>query len=177
MLSDHLKKIPSENGAVQHEHSATIDLLYGAAWAPALLAALEQSTHHIEALLYMATPLKSKNAETIGGIADAMLAAPSRGIACRAILPTWGENDPLRNINAVFIAAATAAGWKIRRTNKNRLQHAKLYIFDRASLLIGSHNLTSTAVTQNVELSIMIESKLQAARAAALFDKIWAEAT
>lgn len=162
---------------IKEEHSATIDLLYGAAWAPALLSALEQSAHHIEALLYMATPLKAKNAETIGGIAAAMLAAPARGVACRAILPTWSDNDPLRNINAVFIAAASEAGWKIRRTHKAKLQHAKLYVFDRSSLLIGSHNLTSTAVTQNVELSIMIESKIHAARAAKVFDEVWAQAS
>lgn len=161
----------------ENDEADDVVLVTGQSWRDEIVEGIANSTHHIEIAMYMMTPQKKKNDEMFSAMNREILAAPSRGVACRAVLPTWGEKDSLKNINREWAAIATEAGWRLRYMHKNKLQHSKFWIFDKAVTIIGSHNVTSTALTQNIELSVVIRRKKTAIEASRFFEKLWIEAS
>lgn len=94
---------------------------------------------------------------------QAIVRAVRRGVVVRAI----SNNDEIvRILNNNGVRA-------VRLVVKN-LVHAKLMIIDEAITITGSHNYTTHAFTENIELSLLIDSPELAKDTLLFFDKIYA---
>jgi len=86
------------------------------------------------------------------GIRAAALAAVARGVSLRALL------DPTQPQNATTMALLQAAGAAVRFYVQagDELLHAKLGIFDRATVLFGSCNWSYSGFARNHELDLLV---------------------
>ena len=91
-----------------------------------------------------------------------MLRARARGVSLRALVDT--EAMALR---------FRALGFDVRAVQPTRMLHTKAICIDTATLILGSHNLTKRANTDNYEMSVAIQEFEAVAQFAAYFDRLW----
>ncbi len=93
---------------------------------------------------------------------QAILQAARRGVSVRAITHLKSAKDILLqqkiNVRSWHVAA---------------VMHAKFLLIDDAIMVIGSHNLSTRAMTSNLEISLLIEDALTGAEMRRLFDTLW----
>ena len=92
-----------------------------------------------------------------------LLRAVRRGVIVRALVDT----DAL-------MRRFTSLGFNCRSVVNNRMLHTKAICVDRSSLVVGSHNLTKRANTDNYEVSILTQDFEPLAQFVDYFDRMWA---
>lgn len=108
----------------------------------------------------------------------------------------WYENEPeigIQKLNIELLRAVrrgvivhclvdtarlcsyfSALGFDCRSVINNRMLHTKAICVDRRSLVVGSHNLTKRANTDNYEVSILTQDFEPLEQFITYFDKMWA---
>lgn len=93
----------------------------------------------------------------------ALLRASRRGVVVRALVDT----------NALC-SRFSALGFDCRSVVNNRMLHTKAICVDRSSLVVGSHNLTKRANTDNYEVSVITQDFEPLEQFIEYFDAMWA---
>lgn len=91
-----------------------------------------------------------------------LLRARARGVSLRALVDT--EAMALR---------FRALGFDVRSVQPTRMLHTKAICIDTVTLILGSHNLTKRANSDNYEMSVAIQEFEAVAQFAAYFDRLW----
>ena len=109
----------------------------------AALAALADARHSIDIEMFVLSDRL---------VVDAVVAAARRGVHVRALL------DPSQPQNTASLQVLEAAGAAVRFYTQagDELLHAKLGIFDRATVLFGSCNWSRSGFTRNHELDLLV---------------------
>lgn len=84
--------------------------------------------------------------------------AVRRGVRVDAVIEQGKERDNVSEVNADTARKLRAAGIRVCMDAPDRTMHTKMIVIDRRTLIIGSHNLTQSALKYNREVSIRIES-------------------
>lgn len=91
-----------------------------------------------------------------------LLRAQKRGVIVRCLVDT-----------EYLKAQMKARGFDVRSVHPKRMLHTKAICADVDKLLIGSHNLTKRANTDNYEMSVLSNEFEVCAQFVEYFDKIW----
>jgi phosphatidylserine/phosphatidylglycerophosphate/cardiolipin synthase-like enzyme len=87
-----------------------------------------------------------------------LLAAVKRGVRVDVILERNQSADDLNRNNAETAERLKRGGIRVCMDAPDRVTHTKLFVIDRRYVLIGSHNLTQSALKYNHEASVWIDS-------------------
>ena len=79
-------------------------------------------------------------------------------MAVRGILEYSGHDHTLNRANQKTAELLKKGGVAVFFDSPNRTSHAKLAVIDRRYCLVGSHNLTQSALKHNHELSLLIDN-------------------
>lgn len=85
-----------------------------------------------------------------------------RGVKVRCLVDTHAMQDTFR-----------ALGFDCRSVVNTRMLHTKALSIDDKSVIIGSHNMTKRATTDNYEMSILSQEFYVVQAYIDYFDKIW----
>lgn len=131
-------------------------LIVDNSFLPALIAEIELAKKEILISTFKIDPKNKKNQNTIQAIFKAIHRAAQNGIKIKILtnIHTGRNFLPLNNLRAAF--QLKTAGVEIRGFKKDKIIHAKYFLIDNTSLIIGSHNITQKALTANHEVSILI---------------------
>lgn len=88
--------------------------------------------------------------------------ARERGVKVRCLVDTAATAQMLRDI-----------GFNVRYISTNRMLHTKAIGIDAKTLVIGSHNLTKRASTDNYELSLVTQEPQVLLGYNDYFDRMW----
>lgn len=88
--------------------------------------------------------------------------ARERGVKVRCLVDTAATAQMLRDI-----------GFNVRYISTNRMLHTKAIGIDAKTLVIGSHNLTKRASTDNYELSLVTQEPQVILGYNDYFDRMW----
>jgi phosphatidylserine/phosphatidylglycerophosphate/cardiolipin synthase-like enzyme len=91
-------------------------------------------------------------------ILRSLSAAVKRGVRVRAVMELSQESGDLLRTNSATAMRLKEAGIKVCPDPQDRVTHAKLVVIDGRYLLVGSHNLTQSALRYNHEASVWIDS-------------------
>lgn len=91
-----------------------------------------------------------------------MLRARARGVSLRALVDT-----------EAMAAKFRALGFDVRAVQPTRMLHTKAICIDTRTLILGSHNLTKRANTDNYEMSVAIQEYEAVAQFVEYFDRLW----
>jgi phosphatidylserine/phosphatidylglycerophosphate/cardiolipin synthase-like enzyme len=102
-------------------------------------------------------------------VIEALERAEDRGVEVRIIL------DPSRRYNLKYIDELRREGVEIKwyPVNKPALMHRKLAIFDREKILLGSANWSRNGLTNNKEITVLIDDIRTVDRVADIFSDDW----
>lgn len=106
---------------------------------------------------------------------EALLEAKERGVKIRVLVDKDRETDPYGSviINSNAIKYFIENGIECREDNSDVLLHSKFLIFDKKTIVIGSHNWSAGSYFQYEDISLFIESKQLAAQLNKRFTEIW----
>lgn len=96
-----------------------------------------------------------------------------RGVKFRVLLNIEAVNHRLTGINMRAKRNLESAGAKVKFGLRFPITHAKIFIVDTDLVILGSHNLSSRAVTANDETSVLIKSKSAAVEFERYFNALW----
>lgn len=91
-----------------------------------------------------------------------LLRAVKRGVVVRCLVDT-----------EILRAQMRARGFDVRAVHRRRMLHTKAICADNERLIIGSHNLTKRANTDNYEMSVLSTEFEVCTQFVEYFDKIW----
>jgi len=93
---------------------------------------------------------------------QALVRAVRRGVRVRAIVNNESITQTLK-----------ALGIETKKLQGKSLVHAKIIIFDNKEAVLGSHNFTAPAFTDNLELSVLIDDESCVSDYLKYFDNLW----
>lgn len=152
----------------------SLHLLTGDTWAPSICTLIQSATTRIDIAAYACSTRWPTLATDRYNVYEHLLAAPARGLACTIVLAEHKRTAATARFNAHAARALAAAGWRVRRAPRGRLLHAKIFLFDRRIVVLGSHNIAHAASASNLDLSACLGGEQTAAQFARWFDAVLA---
>jgi len=137
-------------------------MLSGDSWAPYLCRAIQAARSSIAIAHYSISTKWSARKVAKFNVYSELLAAPRRGIRCSALVAVHKRSAATARFNTTALYQLAQAGWTIHLVPYKKLLHAKLFIFDGALSVLGSHNITQTASITNIDLSLAVPGRDQA---------------
>lgn len=137
--------------------AASTRILADTAYFPALLDKIRSASHSIDLVMYLWKLPESgmgKPAELIGALGEAR----RRGVAVRVVLENSGYDEELNRANRKAAVRLQGEGINVIFDTPEVTTHAKLAVIDHRFCLLGSHNLSQSALGRNHELSLLLDS-------------------
>jgi phosphatidylserine/phosphatidylglycerophosphate/cardiolipin synthase-like enzyme len=97
---------------------------------------------------------------------QAIVRAVRRGVLVRAVCNYYFLTTILKKVGVVA-----------RKINTKNLMHSKLIIFDKKTVVIGSHNYTQNAFQMNCEASVILDDEKCVAGFFSFFNDLWQSST
>jgi phosphatidylserine/phosphatidylglycerophosphate/cardiolipin synthase-like enzyme len=136
---------------------AEAKLLLDRDYLPLLLEALDHARSEITCSIYLFRTIEGANGYP-EAVLKGLVAAAKRGVRVDVLLERNQGADDLNRNNAETARRLKQGGIRVCMDAPDRVTHTKLIVIDRRYLLIGSHNLTQSALKYNHEASIWIDS-------------------
>ena len=137
--------------------AAAAQLLADEAYYPALLVQISAAQKSIDLVMYLwkiSAALDSKPAELVHALGEAR----RRGVSVRVVLENSGYDEELNRANREAAAQLLQEGITTIFDTAAVTTHAKMVVVDQRFCLVGSHNLTQSALGRNHEISVMLDN-------------------
>lgn len=136
----------------------------GREYADLLVSLIDQAKFSISILMFDWRWYKEDFSNPMSMINHALIRAVRRGVVVQALTNYAPVVEQLKEVGIL------AKKWDSRK-----LLHAKIVIFDKKQVLMGSHNFTTKALTDNIEVSTLYESEDVVNRLEIYFESLWAQ--
>jgi phosphatidylserine/phosphatidylglycerophosphate/cardiolipin synthase-like enzyme len=104
-------------------------------------------------------------------VVDALERAKARGVEIRIII----ERNVVGDDNEEIFRELSSKGFKVRYASKAyKLTHSKFILIDGKAVLVGSHNLSNSAMYKNREASVIIRDMDTVREFMGIFETDWA---
>ncbi|MCX5819672.1 MAG: phospholipase D-like domain-containing protein [Deltaproteobacteria bacterium] len=136
---------------------AEVKLLLDSDYFTALLNGIDRARAEISLSAYLFRTIENAQGYP-EAVLKSLVAAVRRGVRVEAILERNRDADDLSRNNAETTERLRQEGIRVCLDAPDRQTHTKLVVIDRRYVLIGSHNLTQSALKYNHEASVWIDS-------------------
>ena len=138
-----------------------------------LIELINQVKYSLDVIQYQWNFYSNKPKSLIQQLNRSVLAQAQSNKKIRVLLNKEGRGQHLMAINMKAAMFLREAGIIVKFGRTFPITHAKLWIFDDDSVILGSHNLSSRAVTVNNEVSALIKSRPVAVECKRYFNSLW----
>lgn len=97
------------------------------------------------------------------------------GIDVRVLLHNEAMGRALHKINRVTAGHLKQSKAQVKWGNTGAALHAKVWIFDKTRVIMGSHNISARAVRTNVECSVLLQDDVECSKVMQWFERLWAK--
>lgn len=146
-------------------------------YAQVVLSQIHAASTSIDVLAYVIKFNPWRRSDRANLIIDALKRFNDATHSVRVIMDYPRKYKPNYHTNLFSSRRLKEAGIKTRFFSAGKAQHAKLFLFDGALAIAGSHNLTPSSVTNNLDISFLTNDWPVLQTLQQHFDKLWAEAT
>ena len=122
------------------------NIFIGAQFVDGVVPLIHSAQHSIDIVVFDWRLYPQQPESPAGLLLHALQNAHDRGVEVRVITS-----------NEAVAAQLRQYGFKVERLYFPRLVHAKVMIFDGLRAVLGSHNYTQAAFSQNIEVSALID--------------------
>ena len=151
--------------------SAYIQVVNNADYYPVAKELIESANESIHVIMFYFKYDPGDPEDPVNELIWAMGNATLRGVELHVIL----EDSIHDNVRAYNYFARIGANVTFDKDGVRT--HCKLIVVDRLYVLVGSHNLTESALWWNNEASVLIKSREVAEAFIKYFNEVWAEAS
>lgn len=143
------KKVTVQSGAVR----ALTDATYG----ETLAALINGASQRVDLTMFLFKTSPARDNQPARLVKD-LVAARQRGVEVRVILEYSSHDLTLNQANQETAQVLKKGGVTVFFDSTERTTHAKLAVIDRRYCLVGSHNLTQSALKYNHEFSLLLDN-------------------
>ena len=154
--------------------SGNVQPLVNENYFPILLKEINNANSNIDIALYEFKFYETNNSAT--QIREALVNAQKRGVKIRMILDQsqwYGKITDLSKENQKTAEYLSERGISVKLDSIKTTTHDKLIIIDNETVIVGSHNWGSSALTKNNEASVMIKDSAIAEYYENYFNFLW----
>ena len=137
--------------------SSAVRAITDAAYGETLSSLIKNAGQRIDLAMFLFKTSPASNNRPVGLVRD-LVAARQRGVEVRIILEYSGHDQTLNRANQETALALKKGGVAVFFDSPDRTNHAKLEVIDRRYCLVGSHNLTQSALKHNHEFSLLLDN-------------------
>jgi phosphatidylserine/phosphatidylglycerophosphate/cardiolipin synthase-like enzyme len=138
------------------------ELVLNGEFTKRLIALIDDAVESVYIFMFDWKWYKNDFSCDVSQINQALVRATRRGVWVQTLL-NYDEIVPILN----------KVGINAKKYNFKHLLHAKSIVIDREVIVLGSHNLTQNAMTNNVEMSLIVSDSELAGRIIKYFENIW----
>jgi len=148
-----------------------ISLLADSAYFETLTALIKKARQRIDLAMFL---FKASNAadNRPALLIQELIAARRRGVQVRVLLELSGHDKNLNKANQEVAEALEKGGVTALFDSKRRTSHSKIVVVDSRYCIVGSHNLSQSALKYNHELSLLIDNPQLAKKILAYMETI-----
>jgi len=160
-----MSKTPSRNASAVRSTATTtpaIELILDDNYVEQAIACVNDAKKQIRICAYAWRWYSQEPEIGIQRFNIALLKAKLRGVNVFCIVDTAIMKEAFSNI-----------GFEVLSVAGNRMLHTKAICVDEKSLIVGSHNLTKRANTDNYEVSVLTQEYEPIIQFIDYFDKLW----
>ena len=147
--------------------------LPGQAFINKLIDCVDKTKYSLDVIQYQWNWYKGKPTSKIQALNRAVLAKASGNVKVRVLLNKEGREKHLMAINMEASRYLGEAGVRVKFGRTFPITHAKIWMFDDDSVILGSHNLSNRSVSVNNECSALIVSREVTREFKRYFDALW----
>ena len=136
--------------------------IIGTTYPDYVIPLIQQAQRQIDIVTYDWRWYADRPAHPMQRINIALMQAKKRGIRIRAVINAANQAEYLKSY-----------GFHVRSIPPGQVLHTKLMMIDRKTAIIGSHNLTSNAMSRNIECSIAVSIPHQEHRLIQFFENLY----
>jgi phosphatidylserine/phosphatidylglycerophosphate/cardiolipin synthase-like enzyme len=122
-----------------------------------LAGLIKNAGHRIDLAMFLFKTSRGHSNRPAALIRD-LVAARQRGVEVRVILEYSSHDQSLNRANEETAHILKKGGVTVLFDSPRRTNHAKLAVIDSRYCLVGSHNLTQSALKYNHEFSLMLDN-------------------
>jgi len=113
------------------------------------------------------------DAQDLNSLVRILFTLANNKVSVRVLLNVTGRRSGLTRINERTGRILQKNGLQVRYLPDNRCQHAKFLIVDDSLAIIGSHNWSPKSVTENLELSVVLNDPGEVSEVKRHFERVW----
>jgi len=147
--------------------------LPGQAFILKLIEMISQVKYSLDIIQYQWNFYPGKPESLMQRLNRTVLAQAEAGKKIRVLLNKEGRAQHLMAVNMKAARYLGEAGIRTKFGRTFPITHAKLWIFDDDSVILGSHNLSGRSVSVNNEASALIKCREVAVEFKRYFNAIW----
>ena len=156
--------------------SGEITPLVNENYYPALMNELQNAKSSIDIVMYEFKWYDNNN--SVVKLRNLLISKQKQGVNVRIILDQskwYGQITDLSKENSKTAELLSKNGISAKMDSEKTTTHDKLVIIDNKTVLVGSHNWGSSALSQNNEASVMIKDTATAEYYENYFEFLWNE--
>lgn len=136
--------------------------IIGSEFIKKVIPLVNAATSCIEVIVFDWRLPVNEYANPVAELLSALQEATTRGVAVRVLVTNEAIGDLLRK-----------RGFDVKKVYTQKLMHCKLMLIDKQIAVVGSHNYTTSAFTQNLEASIAVRFSTSDNDFATFFKNLW----
>ena len=138
------------------------ELLIGAEFTDRIIELIDNAERSVYIFMFDWRWYKNDFSCDVSRINQSLVRAARRGVLVQTLV-NYADLVPMLNTLNI----------KTRKANLAKLLHAKSIVIDEKIIVLGSHNLTTQAMSANVEMSLIISDTELAGRIINYFQTLW----
>lgn len=136
---------------------SAVRVLADAAYGDTLSALIKNAIQRIDLAMFLFKTSQARDNRPAGLVRE-LVAARQRGVEVRVILEYSSHDQDLNRTNQETAQILKRGGVAVFFDSPERTAHAKLAVIDRRYCLVGSHNLSQSALKYNHEFSLLLDN-------------------
>ncbi len=153
-----------------------IGLLIGRRYMQMLPGLMESAQHELRVALFQMQVQGARAKGWSGELALKLHAKAEEGKRVRVLLSSAGGGRAIPAINRHAALWLMVRGVEVRNLGPSRVCHAKVVLVDERVAIVGSHNWSWHSLSQNFEVSVLVDGGPLVARLVEHFDGLWSVA-
>lgn len=148
-------------------------MLIGSEFLPVIVKQIETAAESIWVVMFEWSWYPGQRTGTVQDLNRAIAIRGRDGLEVKVLLHNESIGRHLHKINRKTASHLTQNKVQVKWGNTGIPLHAKVWIFDQARVVIGSHNISARAVRTNVECSVLFQDDAECVKVVQWFEGLW----
>lgn len=153
-----------------------VKVLFSGEFLPAVVKEIREASESIWVVMFDWVWYPGQRTGTVQDVNRELCIKGKERADVRVLLHNESIGRHLHKINRVTAGHLKQNRVEVKWGKTGAPLHAKVWIFDRSRVIMGSHNISVRAVRTNVEVSVLFDTADEVKRVVEWFDAMWIKA-